>query len=141
MQLHGYSPVNMGVLQKTISKVQLWTAASEARNCIQFFCESMKFSLAEYAQQHWGWNYFTPNHLLHFKQKLNFVSLTALWKSFVFFLQQNILSRLSSLLHSVWLEILRKLRIFPKENFIRHNNMSNERPVKLKLYYLKSEIT
>ena len=71
--------------QNTFSKDHLWTAASEARNFIQFFCELKKFSLVENAQQHWGWNYFTPNHLQHFKQTLNFVSLTAFCKSFVFF--------------------------------------------------------
>ena len=71
--------------QNIFSNEHLWTAASEARNCIQFFCEFKKCSLVESAQQHWGWNYFTPNHLQQFKQTWNFVSITAFWKSFVFF--------------------------------------------------------
>ena len=71
--------------QNIFSKDYLWTAASEATNFTQFFCELKKFSLVENAQQHWGWNYFTPNHLQHFKQTLNFVLLTAFCKSFVLF--------------------------------------------------------
>ena len=71
--------------ENIFSKEHPWTAASEARNCMQFFCELKKFSLVENAQQHWGWNFFTPNHLQHFKQTWNFASLIAFWKSFVFF--------------------------------------------------------
>ena len=37
---------------------------------------------------------------------------------------QLICPRLPSQLHSIWHEILRKLRIFPKENYIKHYNMS-----------------
>ena len=72
--------------QNTFSKEHLYTAASEARNCIQFFCELKKFSLS---------------------------ILCVL-------LQYNNLRR-SSLLNSIWHEILSKLRIFPKEKYIKHN--------------------
>ena len=81
-------------------------------------------------------------HLQHFKQTWNFVSLTAFWKSNVFnimCLQCNVPGRLSSLLHLIWHEILPKLRIFPKENYIKHLFLS-KRSVKLKLCYLISEI-
>ena len=76
-----------------------------------------------------------------FQIKIKFRLAYCVLKILCVLLQQNILSRLPSLVHSIWLEILPKFRIFPKENFVRHNNMSNERPVKLKLYYLISEIT
>ena len=70
--------------KNTFSKDHLWTAAFEARNFIQSFCKLKKFSMTENAQQHWGQNYFTPDHLQHFKQTLNLVWLTEFCKSFVF---------------------------------------------------------
>ena len=95
--------------QNTFSKDHLWTAASEARNFIQFFCELKKCSLVENAQQHSGWNYFTPNHLKHFKQTLNFVSLTAFCKPLCCFtieyFEEVVLCTLL-----IWHEILCKLR-------------------------------
>ena len=90
-----------------------------AKNFIQFFCELKKFSLVENTQHHLklrGWDYFTPNHLQHFKQTAN------------------------SLLHSIWHEILLTWEYLVKKNTWNIMCLS-ERPVKLKLYYLINEIT
>ena len=109
--------------QNIFSNEHLWTAASEARNCKQFFLLVEVIFIGRKCTAALRLKLLYSKSPTTFQTNMKFRLAYCVLKILCVLLQYNISSRLSSLLHSIWHEILRKLRIFPKGNYIKHYDM------------------